>query len=70
MIQTIESELSEELKRSEYILLSRIMAVCQCTILVRKILGMPSLQWTTVLGFEVISLLYDVLLYFNWYSFL
>ncbi|KIK21377.1 hypothetical protein PISMIDRAFT_681294 [Pisolithus microcarpus 441] len=34
MIQTIESELSEELKR------------------IRKILRMPSLQWTTTLGFE------------------
>ncbi|KAL4068083.1 muts domain V-domain-containing protein [Scleroderma citrinum] len=34
MIQTIESELSEELKR------------------IRKILRMPSLQWTSVLGFE------------------
>ncbi|KAI6039948.1 muts domain V-domain-containing protein, partial [Pisolithus marmoratus] len=34
MIQTVESELSEELKR------------------IRKILRMPSLQWTAVLGFE------------------
>lgn len=34
MIQTVESELSEELKR------------------IRKILRIPSLQWTTVLGFE------------------
>ena len=54
MIQTIESELSEELKRGEYISLSRLLVACQCTILVRKILGMPSLQWTTALGFEVI----------------
>ncbi|KAI6124838.1 muts domain V-domain-containing protein [Pisolithus croceorrhizus] len=34
MIQTVESELSEELKR------------------IRKILRMPSLQWTATLGFE------------------
>lgn len=68
MIQTVETELEEELKRS--MVSFPLVYSGTDSNAVRRILRMPSLQWTSVLGIEVRYMSHDLCKYLISPSFL